>query len=95
MGRVRAIETRRTVARAGNDGITAVIAASGRVVERFPRGQQEAFVARFATSDVVTAYVRFGDWVVAVAGLVLVVVALASVRTATRRHRGEPRPQAA
>ncbi len=90
MGRVRAIETRRTVARAGNDGITAVIAASGRVVERFPRGQQEAFVARFATSDVVTAYVRFGDWVVAVAGLVLVVVALASVRTPTPRHRRPP-----
>ena len=32
MGRVRAIETRRYLARAGNDGITAVVDPLGRVV---------------------------------------------------------------
>ena len=36
MGRVRAIETRRYLARAGNDGITAIINPLGQTVERFP-----------------------------------------------------------
>lgn len=64
MGRLRAIETRRYLVRAGNDGITAVIDPTGRVERRFPRGRRDAFVAEAATSDVVTAYVRFGDWIV-------------------------------
>lgn len=94
MGRVRAIETRRFIVRAGNDGITAVIDSMGQVVDRFPRGAQEAFVGRYATSDVTTAYVRFGDWVVAMAALLLVLVALTSLRARTRRSADDPRPPA-
>ena len=85
MGRVRAIETRRYLARAGNDGISAVVDPLGRVAERFPRGEQEAFVAEVGLSDVVTPYVRFGDWVVALSALLLAVVALASVFGQARR----------
>lgn len=80
MGRVRAIETRRYLARAGNDGISAVVDPLGRVTARFPRGEQEAFVAEVGLSDVVTPYVRFGDWVVALSALLLACVALASLR---------------
>ena len=72
MGRVRAIETRRFVARAGNDGITAVIDPLGRVIQRFPRGERAAFRARVGLSDTLTFYVRFGDWVVWFSGLVLI-----------------------
>lgn len=64
MGRLRAIETRRYVARAGNDGISAVIDPLGRVLERFPRGERAAFEARVGLSDALTPYVRYGDWVV-------------------------------
>ncbi len=67
MGRLRAIETRRWVARAGNDGITAVIDPSGRVTQRFERFAVAAFRARVGVSEAQTAYVRFGDWAVLLA----------------------------
>ncbi len=67
MGRLRAIETRRWVARDGNDGITAVIDPSGRVTERFERFAVAAFNARVGLSDEETPYVRFGDWAVILA----------------------------
>ena len=84
MGRVRTIETRQYLARAGNDGISAVIDPLGRVDERFPRGEREAFAAKVGLSDAVTPYVRFGDWVVALSALLLACVALASLRTHSR-----------
>jgi apolipoprotein N-acyltransferase len=71
MGRVRAIETRRYIARAGNDGITAVIDPLGRVVERFPRGARGAYYAEVGLNDQVTLYVLWGNWVVAVSALAL------------------------
>lgn len=63
MGRVRAIETRRYLARAGNDGITAVIDPLGRVTARFPRGDRATFRAQVALGETTTLYVRLGDWV--------------------------------
>ena len=81
MGRLRAIETRRYVARAGNDGITAVVDPLGSVVQRFPRGEQAAFVAQVGLSKVLTPYVRYGDWVV---GVSLVVSGILFVVTVTR-----------
>lgn len=66
MGRLRAIETRRYVARAGNDGVSAVIDPRGRVLQRFPRGERKAFEAQVGLSEEITPYVRYGDWVVVV-----------------------------
>ena len=75
MGRVRAIETRRFWLRAGNDGITAVTDPSGRVQARLERGARTTLLAGFTPLTGMTPYVRFGDWVVALAsGLVLVCV---------------------
>ena len=76
MGRVRAIESRRYLARAGNDGITAIIDPNGWVLKRFPRGDRAAFRGRVALLDGRTLYTRLGDWVVwcsmlVLAGLVL------------------------
>lgn len=70
MGRMRAIETRRYLVRAGNDGITAVITPRGRVDARYPRGARGAFEARVRLVDDTTPYVRAGDWVVAVSAAV-------------------------
>jgi apolipoprotein N-acyltransferase len=81
MGRVRAIETRRYLARAGNDGISAVIDPLGRVTARFPRGQRAAFFGRVALQDDLTVYVRFGDWVVWLSGLGLAALLLVAWRT--------------
>ena len=90
MGRVRAIETRRYLARAGNDGISAVVDPLGRVTARYPRGEQEAFVAEVGLSDAVTPYVRFGDWVVTLSALLLALLVLASLR---RRNGGSEGPR--
>ncbi len=80
MGRVRAIETRRYLARAGNDGITAVVDPLGRVTARFPRGDREAFRARVGLSEVVTPYVRLGEWVPVTGALTLAVLFLVALR---------------
>ncbi|CAN5609244.1 apolipoprotein N-acyltransferase [soil metagenome] len=87
MGRVRAIETRRYVARAGNDGITAVIDPLGRVTQRFPRGERAAFTAQVALSDTLTPYVRWGDWVVGLSTLALLLLVLVTAKGGWRRER--------
>jgi apolipoprotein N-acyltransferase len=80
MGRVRAIETRRYLARAGNDGITAVVDPLGRVTARFPRGDRAAFRARVGLSEVVTPYVRLGEWVPLTGALTLAVLFLVALK---------------
>lgn len=79
MGNLRAIETRRYILRAGNDGITAVVNPQGKVLERLERGIRGVLEADYALNDVVTPYVRYGDWliwVVAIYGLLASAVLL-------------------
>lgn len=60
--RMRAVENRRWIVRATNDGISASIDPAGRVVQALPSYRQE--VARMAWSyvDSTTLYTRTGDW---------------------------------
>lgn len=60
MGRMRAIETRRWVLRAANDGITGSIDPMGRVRRQLPRFERDALEVTFAEYGHVTPYVRFG-----------------------------------
>ena len=80
MGRVRAIETRRYLTRAGNDGITAVVDPLGRVIARFPRGERAAFRAQVGLSEVLTPYVRLGEWVPLVSALGLAMLFFVALR---------------
>ncbi len=64
LSRLRAIETRRFLLRAGNDGVSAVIDPWGRVEFRAPRGERGAYRAAFDVRQGQTPYVRYGDWVV-------------------------------
>lgn len=74
MGSLRAIETRRYLLRAGNDGITAVIDPLGRVQAALPRGGQASLSGHFALMEGYTPYVRLGDrWLLAVALYALLV----------------------
>jgi apolipoprotein N-acyltransferase len=78
MGRMRAIETRRWLLRAGNDGITAVVDPYGRVVAELDRMVAATLPVRFGTSDTVTLYARHADrvpWLIA--GLILVALPFA------------------
>ena len=79
MGRLRAIETRRWLLRAGNDGITAVVDPYGRVVDELPRGVAATLPVRYGTSAIVTPYARHADrapWVLAAWALLATPIAL-------------------
>ncbi len=60
MGRLRAIETRRFVLRAANDGVTAVIDPFGRVAAEYPRFTSGQLAVRFSLRDEITPFVRSG-----------------------------------
>ena len=61
MGNMRAIETRRYLLRAGNDGITALVNPFGEVEARLPRGVQDTLLVDYRLREGKTLYVRFGD----------------------------------
>jgi apolipoprotein N-acyltransferase len=74
MARLRAIENRRYLLRATNNGITTVIDPYGRVLNQLPRYQRLAMLAHFDFETRQTFYSRHGDvfaWTTAIAGLVL------------------------
>lgn len=60
MGRLRAIETRRWLLRAGNDGITAAVDPMGVTRSELARGIPGTLLVRYARSDARTPYVRYG-----------------------------------
>lgn len=72
MGRLRAIETRRWLLRAGNDGITGVVNTFGKTVHELPRGEAAWLHATFTERTELTMWVRYGQY----ATPVLVMMAL-------------------
>lgn len=85
---LRAIETRMGVARAANDGISEFVDPLGRVRDATGLEREAVVIDRLTTSDVMTLYVRLGDWVgwVAVVGtLGLLWIAFAPRRTTARQ----------
>lgn len=87
MGRLRAIETRRYLLRVGNDGITALVGPSGRVVAELPRGGQRTLMAAFAPRQELTPYVRFGDALVVILALYVVLIAGAARKLVSSRKQ--------
>jgi len=84
MGRLRAIEARRWLLRAGNDGITAVVDPTGTTRAELDRGVRGTLLADFARSDVLTPYVRYGHltpWLLAAATVLATVAAAAARRS--------------
>jgi apolipoprotein N-acyltransferase len=62
MGRVRAIETRRFILRAGSIGVTAVIDERGNVRSSLTPNQEGALHVKYRTLEGKTLYVQWGDW---------------------------------
>ncbi|NUP10354.1 MAG: apolipoprotein N-acyltransferase [Polyangiaceae bacterium] len=60
ISQLRAIETRRPVLRAANDGITAAIAPTGLVVARAPYGVATSLTVEVAPSERTSLYLRYG-----------------------------------
>lgn len=60
--RMRAAENARWIVRSTNDGITATVDPTGRVVERLHRARELSANMRYGTSTAQTFYTRHGDW---------------------------------
>ena len=67
--RMRAVENRRWILRATNDGISAAIDDAGRVRERLPLYEEAASTVGFSYESGLTFYTRWGDWFPALCAL--------------------------
>jgi apolipoprotein N-acyltransferase len=67
----RAAETDRYVLRAANTGASTIIDPRGRIVERTPLYSEEVLKGTFSLRQVMTIYVRYGDYFVLFAFLLL------------------------
>lgn len=76
MGSLRAIETRRYILRAGNDGITATIDPYGRTTKRLERFKSSSLESKFSLRNGLTFYVNFGHWYIYI---LLIYAALISI----------------
>ena len=61
--RLRAIETRRAIARSANTGVSGFITSRGDVEQRLDWDQRGMLSQDIELSDRETAYVKYGDWV--------------------------------
>lgn len=75
--RLRAIETRRDVARSANTGISAFINARGEITQSIPFETQGVLKGKIAVYSQQTFYVRFGDYIARVALLIMALYGLA------------------
>lgn len=61
-GRLRAIESRRSIARSANNGISGFILPNGEVLSRTKYWERTYLTQKIPLHSKLTFYVRFGDW---------------------------------
>lgn len=71
---LRAIETRRDVARSANTGISAFINQKGEIVSRTNYGEKKALQGRVHLNSRMTFYVKHGDYISYISFLMLIVL---------------------
>lgn len=69
--RLRAVETRRSIARSANTGISGLIDQRGDVIDRIGWDERALLTGRINANDTLTPYVRGGDYIVRLCLLVL------------------------
>ena len=85
LARLRAIETRRSIARSANTGISGYINQRGDVMETLAYNTKGALEGTLYLNDELTFYVKYGDFIYRIAMFVLIGVIL----IAFTRRRGE------
>jgi apolipoprotein N-acyltransferase len=89
ISRMRALEAGRTMLRAANDGISAIIGPDGRITSTLPRFQPGVLTGRVQPRVGLTPYARFGNWSAIAFSLAVLIGSLAlGMRTALRSRRG-------
>ena len=73
---LRAIETRRDIARSANTGISAFINQKGDIVSRTKYGEKTALLGKVHLNQYMTFYVRHGDYIARIATLILALLSL-------------------
>ena len=94
MARLRAIENRRFLLRATNDGITAVIDPYGRVITRLPRHQLAVLIGQFDYRAGRTFYTIHGDvfaWFCVLIAGAIAATKIKRQKTRVESKNGEPR----
>ncbi len=84
---LRAIETRRPIARSANTGISAFINQRGDIEQTLPYGVEGTLRQRIRTNDQITFYVRWGDMIGRIALYTAGLFFLLTVVTALRNTR--------
>jgi apolipoprotein N-acyltransferase len=89
--RMRALEAGRTLLRAANDGISAIIGPDGRVTATLPRFQPGVLTGTVQPRIGLTPYARFGNWPIVVFSLAILLGGLAhGMQAALRSRRQAP-----
>ncbi|MCC8019486.1 MAG: apolipoprotein N-acyltransferase [Rikenellaceae bacterium] len=70
LARLRAVETRRAIARSANTGVSGFIDQRGRVLEKVGWDVRTAVTTQIVTNDRITFYTRYGDYVARISVLV-------------------------
>ncbi len=83
---IRAVETGRYVVQVANTGISGVVDPRGRVVLRTRKDERTARVGAVRPSSAETLYVRWGDWVVALCGAIVVGLGLRAAAAGAARR---------
>ncbi len=73
--------------RAANTGISAVIDPRGRTEARTPIFTEEILKGTFAMRDTKTFYVRYGDYFVLLALVILVILAIVGKRSGSANRK--------
>jgi apolipoprotein N-acyltransferase len=80
---LRAIETRRPVARSGNTGISAFIDFKGKIISRTEWWKETSLKGSLIPENRITPYVKYGDWLlkcgILFAGLVVLITFIKEV----------------
>ena len=76
LARLRAIETRRDIARSANTGISAIINAKGQVTHSLAYNQKGALSGQVITNDKLTFYVIAGDYIARISIFIMLFVFL-------------------
>lgn len=93
ISRMRALEAGRTMLRAANDGISAIIGPDGRVTATLPRFQPGVLTGSVQPRIGLTPYARSGNWPVIVLSLAILLGGLARSVQAALRSRREAQPR--
>ncbi len=88
IGSLRAIETRRSIARAANTGITCFINQRGDILQPTRYNEAVAISGEIQLSDEVTAYVRWGDFIARIAVFTTMIFLLNAVAKTIQRKIG-------